>query len=45
MGIAIKEVSRLPHFVNLNEDPSLSESLIYYLKEGNFSEKNFYYII
>lgn len=35
-GVAIQLVSSLPHFVNLNEDPCLSGSLIYYLKEGNY---------
>ncbi|EGG24674.1 kinesin-3 [Cavenderia fasciculata] len=34
MGVAIKVVSSIPHLVNLNEDPQMSESLIYYLKEG-----------
>ncbi|EFA85017.1 kinesin-3 [Heterostelium album PN500] len=34
MGVAIKVVSSIPHFINLNEDPLMSESLIYYLKEG-----------
>ncbi|EGC38876.1 hypothetical protein DICPUDRAFT_93725 [Dictyostelium purpureum] len=34
MGIAIKVVSSIPHLINLNEDPLMSESLIYYVKEG-----------
>eukprot|EP01114_Cavostelium_apophysatum_P016487 TRINITY_DN4700_c0_g1_i4.p1 TRINITY_DN4700_c0_g1~~TRINITY_DN4700_c0_g1_i4.p1 ORF type:complete len:1712 (-),score=613.88 TRINITY_DN4700_c0_g1_i4:86-5185(-) len=34
MGVAIKAVSTLPHFINLNEDPLMSESLLYYLREG-----------
>ena len=25
---------QLPHLVNLNEDPLMSECLLYYLKEG-----------
>lgn len=25
---------KLPHLVNLNEDPLMSECLLYYLKEG-----------
>src|SRR5689334_3503684 len=34
MGVAIKAVSTLPHLINLNEDPVMSELLLYYLKEG-----------
>ncbi|KAL1122335.1 hypothetical protein AAG570_003740 [Ranatra chinensis] len=43
MGIAVKEdgmtvgvfsPKKTPHLVNLNEDPSMSECLLYYLKEG-----------
>ncbi|KAF0296233.1 Kinesin-like protein unc-104 [Amphibalanus amphitrite] len=43
MGIALKEDGKTvgifspkqtPHLVNLNEDPSMSECLIYYIKEG-----------
>eukprot|EP01117_Protostelium_nocturnum_P014748 TRINITY_DN5644_c0_g1_i1.p1 TRINITY_DN5644_c0_g1~~TRINITY_DN5644_c0_g1_i1.p1 ORF type:complete len:2035 (-),score=923.82 TRINITY_DN5644_c0_g1_i1:31-6135(-) len=34
MGVAIKAVSSLPYLMNLNEDPLMSESLIYYLKDG-----------
>eukprot|EP01119_Soliformovum_irregulare_P009831 TRINITY_DN2369_c0_g1_i1.p1 TRINITY_DN2369_c0_g1~~TRINITY_DN2369_c0_g1_i1.p1 ORF type:complete len:1807 (+),score=664.88 TRINITY_DN2369_c0_g1_i1:153-5573(+) len=34
MGVAIQAVAALPHFVNLNEDPLMSGSLLYYLKEG-----------
>eukprot|EP01132_Coremiostelium_polycephalum_P009912 gene9912-12155_t len=34
MGVAIKVVSAIPHLINLNEDPLMSESLIYYIKEG-----------
>ncbi len=34
MGIAIQAVSRLPHLINLNEDPILSGALIYYLETG-----------
>jgi hypothetical protein len=32
----IQAVSSLPHFINLNEDPLMSESLIYYFKDGKF---------
>ncbi|GAM28391.1 hypothetical protein SAMD00019534_115670 [Acytostelium subglobosum LB1] len=35
MGVAIKVVSSIPHLINLNEDPLMSESLMYYLKEGD----------
>jgi kinesin family protein 1 len=35
MGIAIQAVSRLPHLINLNEDPILSGALIYYLETGD----------
>jgi len=44
MGIAIKEggqgaigmtsPQKLPHLINLNEDPLMSECLVYYIKEG-----------
>ncbi|XP_043482609.1 kinesin-like protein unc-104 isoform X4 [Leptopilina heterotoma] len=43
MGVAVKEdgvtvgvfsPKKTPHLVNLNEDPSMSECLIYYIKEG-----------
>jgi len=44
MGIAVKEgekgtiglstPQKLPHLINLNEDPLMSECLIYYIKEG-----------
>eukprot|EP01133_Synstelium_polycarpum_P017204 gene17204-20503_t len=34
MGVAIKVVSSIPHLINLNEDPLMSESLVYYLREG-----------
>ncbi|XP_022823289.1 kinesin-like protein unc-104 isoform X7 [Spodoptera litura] len=43
MGLAVKEggitvgiysPKRTPHLVNLNEDPNLSECLIYYIKDG-----------
>ncbi|XP_044758313.1 kinesin-like protein unc-104 isoform X2 [Coccinella septempunctata] len=43
MGVAVKEdgitvgvfsPKRTPHLVNLNEDPFMSECLIYYIKEG-----------
>lgn len=44
MGLAISSADgstlgvfspkKLPHLVNLNEDPLMSECLLYYLKEG-----------
>ncbi|XP_017782676.1 PREDICTED: kinesin-like protein unc-104 isoform X6 [Nicrophorus vespilloides] len=43
MGVAVKEdgntvgvfsPKQTPHLVNLNEDPSMSECLIYYIKDG-----------
>ncbi|KAG6463633.1 hypothetical protein O3G_MSEX013989 [Manduca sexta] len=42
MGLAVKEgitvgiysPKKTPHLVNLNEDPNLSECLIYYIKDG-----------
>lgn len=43
MGVAVKEdgvtvgvfsPKKTPHLVNLNEDPSMSECLIYYIKDG-----------
>ncbi|XP_049875976.1 kinesin-like protein unc-104 isoform X6 [Pectinophora gossypiella] len=42
MGVAVKEgitvgvysPKKTPHLVNLNEDPNLSECLIYYIKDG-----------
>lgn len=48
MGVAVKEdgitvgvfsPKRTPHLVNLNEDPNLSECLLYYIKDGNILEK------
>lgn len=45
MGVAVKEdgntvgvfsPKRTPHLVNLNEDPFMSECLIYYIKVSNF---------
>ncbi|XP_075689507.1 kinesin-like protein KIF14 [Rhinoderma darwinii] len=33
-GITFKMDNRLPNFVNLNEDPQLSEMLLYMIKEG-----------
>ena len=33
-GISFKVDNRLPNLVNLNEDPQLSEMLLYMLKEG-----------
>lgn len=54
MGVAMKEdgntvgvfsPKRTPHLVNLNEDPFMSECLIYYIKDGitrvGSSEANF----
>lgn len=42
MGLAVKEgitvgiysPKKTPHLVNLNEDPNLSECLLYYIKDG-----------
>ncbi|PRP73913.1 hypothetical protein PROFUN_16551, partial [Planoprotostelium fungivorum] len=34
MGVAIKALSSLPYLMNLNEDPLMSESLIYYIRDG-----------
>lgn len=43
MGVAVKEdgitvgvfsPKKTPHLVNLNEDPNLSECLLYYIKDG-----------
>lgn len=43
MGVAVKEdgitvgvfsPKKSPHLVNLNEDPTLSECLLYYIKDG-----------
>lgn len=44
MGVAVKEgitvgvfsPKKTPHLVNLNEDPNLSECLIYYIKDGEW---------
>lgn len=44
MGVAVKEgvtvgvfsPKKTPHLVNLNEDPNLSECLLYYIKDGWF---------
>lgn len=33
-GITFKMDNRLPNLVNLNEDPQLSEMLLYMIKEG-----------
>ena len=33
-GVSVKEVKDLPFLVNLNEDPALTESLIYHLHDG-----------
>ena len=33
--MSYKVDNRLPNLVNLNEDPQLSEMLLYVLKEGN----------
>lgn len=46
MGVAVKEdgitvgvfsPKKTPHLVNLNEDPNLSECLLYYIKDGMYS--------
>lgn len=53
MGVAVKEdgmtvgvfsPKKTPHLVNLNEDPNLSECLLYYIKDGecNLSIINIY---
>ncbi|XP_078678150.1 kinesin-like protein KIF14 [Branchiostoma floridae x Branchiostoma belcheri] len=34
VGVALKVDNKLPHLVNLNEDPQLAEVLLYILKEG-----------
>lgn len=34
VGITLKVDNRLPNLVNLNEDPQLSEMLLYMIKEG-----------
>ncbi|XP_050098293.1 kinesin-like protein unc-104 isoform X3 [Anopheles aquasalis] len=45
MGVAVKEdgitvgvfsPKKSPHLVNLNEDPTLSECLLYYIKDGTY---------
>lgn len=33
-GVTLKVDNRLPNLVNLNEDPQLSEMLLYNIKEG-----------
>ena len=33
-GVSVREVKHLPFLVNLNEDPALTESLIYHLHDG-----------
>ena len=33
-GVTLKVDNRLPNLVNLNEDPQLSEMLLYNLKDG-----------
>lgn len=35
MGIATQINNHLPNLVNLNEDPQLSETLLYLLSEGD----------
>lgn len=51
MGVAVKEdgitvgvfsPKKTPHLVNLNEDPNLSECLLYYIKDGK--QKNYLHI-
>lgn len=48
MGVAVKEdgitvgvfsPKKTPHLVNLNEDPNLSECLLYYIKDGKIFER------
>ncbi|XP_046405614.1 kinesin-like protein unc-104 isoform X7 [Ischnura elegans] len=47
MGVAVKEdgntvgvfsPKKTPHLVNLNEDPSMSECLLYYIKDGGITK-------
>ena len=38
-GISFKVDNRLPNLVNLNEDPQLSEVLLYMLKEGKYLQR------
>ena len=33
-ALGVFSPKKLPHLVNLNEDPFMSECLLYYLKEG-----------
>lgn len=33
-ALGVFQPKKLPHLVNLNEDPLMSECLLYYLKEG-----------
>ena len=33
-AVGIGQPSSMPHLVNLNEDPLMSECLLYYIKEG-----------
>lgn len=52
MGVAVKEdgitvgvfsPKKSPHLVNLNEDPTLSECLLYYIKDGKYSLGRIHY--
>lgn len=54
MGVAVKEdgmtvgvfsPKKTPHLVNLNEDPNLSECLLYYIKDGECNLCIIYYIV
>ena len=40
-GISFKVDNRLPNLVNLNEDPQLSEMLLYMLKEGTVCKSTY----
>lgn len=52
MGLAVKEgitvgvysPKKTPHLVNLNEDPNLSECLIYYIKDGEYNPIDLYFV-
>lgn len=52
MGVAVKEgitvgvysPKKTAHLVNLNEDPNLSECLIYYIKDGKVNSCQKYFI-
>lgn len=54
MGVAVKEdgitvgvfsPKKSPHLVNLNEDPTLSECLLYYIKDGKNNCRSLYALV